>query len=200
MLLRKISRTIVTIGALSALFSIQAIPADAQIDDTTSLPEYCVGVAFPDWIPVAEPQTPGAIRCYPQLSAAVRDATGGSVTLPVWVDGVSLTQELLDQNTNGTSVVISVEYWNQNYNANPNRAIVYPGEAGGCTDDRGYLLHNVGSTDNDKISSSRGYSGCNSVRHFENDYWGGAVLACTPKCAFMGTMNNQTTSIKWKKI
>jgi hypothetical protein len=176
------------------MLAFQVHPATA-LDDTTSAPEYCVYLVTaqnggPDLVDV-----PGELRCYPNFGGAIYDATGGGINIPN-LQPVELTQGLLDSSI-GTKTVIGVEYWNRNYNANPNREVIYSVAGGtGCTSTISWNLDNVGPYDNDKFSSARGYAGCNHVYHWENDFRRGSSLDCSP-CADMGAMNNQTTSLSW---
>lgn len=121
-----------------------------------------------------------------------------------------VTQKMLDEATanpgaNATNTsevladqVISIEYWNRDFNANPNRSVAYTGGSTGCTGGHHWQLHYIGDFNNDKYSSARNFGGCDIVRHFEHQNFNGAVKDCSP-CAYIGdAMNNRTSSLKWK--
>ena len=179
---------------VTCMLAFQVHPATA-LDDTTSEPEYCVYLVQAQNGGSDLVDVPGELRCYPSFGGAIYDATGGGINIPN-LQPVELTQTLLDASI-GTKTVIGVEYWNRNYNENPNREVIYSVVGGtGCTSTLSWHVDNVGPYDNDKFSSARGYSGCNHIDHWENDFRTGSSRDCSP-CGDMGAMNNQTTSLNW---
>ncbi|HEX2050277.1 MAG TPA: hypothetical protein VHJ34_06530 [Actinomycetota bacterium] len=140
----------------------------------------------------------GATTSSRNFSAALHAALGVPTrTLPPDLRPDALTQDLLDS-AGGSSTVVGIEYWNKNYNANPNRAVVYTTtDENRCNGGDSFQVSNVGAYDNDKYSSARNYGGCDIVRHFEHAGFDGAMLDCSP-CGDLGALNNRTTSLKWK--
>lgn len=50
---------------------------------------------------------------------------------------------------------------------------------------------------NDVISSTKGYSNCNTNRLYEYTYYLGSLRTCSPNCSVLGAMDNRTSSRKW---
>jgi hypothetical protein len=70
-----------------------------------------------------------------------------------------------------------------------------------CTDSFGYNIHDLGTQKpawQNRISSSKGFNGCNRVRHFQYAEYNGDLKVCDPNCSTLGDMNDRTTSLKWR--
>ena len=66
----------------------------------------------------------------------------------------------------------------------------------GCDFSHWWVVSDVGSVWNDRISSAKAYSGCIHFRHFEDINYGGAVVTCT--CYYVGdAMNDRTSSLQF---
>ncbi|HEX8598866.1 MAG TPA: hypothetical protein VF952_10175 [Chloroflexia bacterium] len=151
--------------------------------------------------------------CYDNFADALAVATGGRVRLPKDFRADDITQEILDTGLGGasgnkasiagaqlTTVVIGIDWEHANFSGNSHTAETT--HTAGCTDGTSYGWENMGGNWwNDRISSAKGYSGCNAD-HYEHSYYGGATLRCpqgTNNCANMGIMNDQTSSINWRR-
>lgn len=142
--------------------------------------------------------TPGA--CFETLAESVTVATGNRVKLPKHATFEEIDQALQASDTTsaadaGTAAtyVLSIEYTSTYQN----------GSSRSFTGDHpctvvGYGLESVSSGWNDIISSSHGYSGCNTVIHYEHIDYRGATRTCTPTCNTMGVMDNATSSLRWR--
>jgi hypothetical protein len=77
--------------------------------------------------------------------------------------------------------------------------VQWTGTAYGCTTGSTYAIPNVGTSLNDRIESSKSFSGCTHDYHYQNSSYTGTVQPCGTLCSTLGTMNNQTTSIRWTR-
>ena len=143
--------------------------------------------------------TPGA--CFETLAESVTAATGNRVTLPKHATREEIDQALQARDTASASeagtaatYVLSIEYVGT-YEDGSSRS--FTGDRP-CSSAVGYNMGSMPSGWNDIISSSRGYSGCNTVIHYEHINYRGATRTCTPACNTMGVMNNQTSSLRWR--
>ena len=181
---------VIAVAVATALVAPPALGAD---DEPNPNAPHCVETALPEGAPSA----PSVEVCFPTFSDAVYKATGGALLLPEDFEPANLTEEMLLE-AGGDSFVLSVEFWNRNYNENPNESKIYDAPYR-CSDSISWQTSYVGRH-NDKFSSARNYSRCNVVRHFEHSDFGGAKVDCSP-CGYMGdAMNNRTSSIKWKHL
>ena len=144
--------------------------------------------------------TPGA--CFATLAESVMAATGNRVQLPKDATVEAIDQALQAHDTaaaadagTAATYVLSIEY-NGTYQSGSSRS--FTGSAP-CTATLGYKMGSMTSGWNDVISSSRGYSNCNKIEHYEHADHRGAVRACTPTCNTMGIMNNETSSLWWHR-
>jgi len=77
--------------------------------------------------------------------------------------------------------------------------VQWTGTAYGCTTGSTYAIPNVGTSLNDRIESSKAFSGCNRYYHYQDSYYKGSVQPCGTLCSTLGTMNNRTTSLRWSR-
>lgn len=167
---------------------------------TTATPkqDHCIIHLEPALPGQASRVTPGA--CFATLAESVMAATGNRIQLPndATLDEIDQALEAQDAAAAadaGTAVtyVLSIEYMATDQTGSSRS---FTGGAP-CTATRGYNMGSMPSGWNDVISSSRGYSNCNKVEHYEHINYRGAVRACTPTCNTMGIMNNETSSMWW---
>jgi hypothetical protein len=137
--------------------------------------------------------------CYGSFQEALEDVFPNA-DIPDDIAPANLTKGMVETwAATAGQTVISIDYWNKNYNAQPNHSKTWAvRQNDGCRNGLRYQVDYVGDFHNEKFSSSKNYAGCDIVNHFENMDFGGAVLDCSP-CGLMGTMNNKTSSIKWRK-
>lgn len=140
--------------------------------------------------------TPVDRGCYPTFKEAIEVASGGDVMLPSGAGPSEVTEGMLEEpSTSADRVTISV-HWRQ---------VAYDGErliysASPCSEAKGiaYADPRLGDDWNDAISSAAGYNGCNRVSHFEHIYYNGAKKVCSPQCDYMGALNNESSSLRWR--
>ena len=95
-----------------------------------------------------------------------------------------------------TGALIGQDYDLTNYRT---LLVQWTGSAYGCTTGSSYAIPNVGSSLNDRIESSRSYSGCSHNYHYQNSSYTGTIAPCGTSCSTLGTMNNRTTSLRWSR-
>ncbi len=139
--------------------------------------------------------------CFETLAESVMAATGNRVQLPPHATVADVDQALQAEDAEpapdtGTAAtyVLSIEYAST-YQSGSSRT--FTGDRP-CSSSLGYNMGSMPSGWNDIISSSRGYSGCNTVIHYEHINHGGASRSCTPTCNTMGVMDNETSALRWR--
>jgi hypothetical protein len=131
--------------------------------------------------------------CFDSFAAAFRHVTQGQLSVASDLRPEQVTQEMIAA-APSSSVVLGIDWEYDNYVGG--FTAIWEGSST-CTASQAWQLSYVGDVYNDKISSAKGYGGCHHFHHYENGAFGGAVLTCSPNCATMGVMNNQTSSLKW---
>lgn len=134
-------------------------------------------------------------QCFATFAEAIAAATGGTVHLSSSVKPSQLTQAMLGD-TPDTTTVIGVDYVNSHYGGN---SLTWTSTSGGCTSTQTFQASSMPSGWNDVVSSALSYQNCNTYWHYQNINFGGAQIDCGPSCATMGVMNDQTSSEKWLK-
>mgnify|MGYP001577127993 CR=1 FL=1 len=141
------------------------------------------------------------IKCFDSFSDSIYAATQGHVQLEKIVHPESVTDEILNygngENTLDSQIVIGIDwdysgYWGASY--------TWVSTSGtGCTSTISFNRPTMPSNWDNRVSSARGYSGCNYFYHYANTNFGGASIACsTSGCSSMGAINNATSSEKWR--
>ena len=77
--------------------------------------------------------------------------------------------------------------------------VQWTGSAYGCTSGQAYAVPNVGTSLNDRIESSKSFSGCTRNYHYQNSSYTGSLYPCGTTCSTLGSLNNQTTSERWSR-
>lgn len=132
-------------------------------------------------------------QCFATFARAIAAATGGTVQLSPAAKPSQLTQEMLSD-VPDTTTVIGIDYVNSNFGGN---SLTWTSTSGGCTSTQHFQASSMPSGWNDVVSSARSFANCNTYTHFENVSFTGAELNCGPSCATMGVMNDKTSSEKW---
>jgi len=128
--------------------------------------------------------------CFGSFSEAIGAATGGAVRLASNVRPADVTEEMLKSTSGGT--VISIDYKNPNFSGS---TLVWSTSISSGCYGYSYYAPTMPSGWNDVVSSARTFASCNYNPHYENTYYGGALLYC--ECATMGIMNDRTSSERW---
>ncbi len=165
------------------------------------------GAAGQHCVAKLEQVTPGVpksrvtkLDCYPSFSEAIYAATEGKVWLPA-NEGREAQLQVLDRELKslkattptGGPVIIAIDYWDSIWRG---ASLTYQTNAP-CSSTVAYQLAAIPDPWNDQLSSSRGFSDCNSNIHFEHANFGGAILTCTPTCLDFGALNDKTSSRLW---
>jgi hypothetical protein len=185
--------------ALVVCATISFVTVGASSAGWAGVAGHCVGRL----VPVAPRDSSGVIKaraetigCYTTFAGAMRVATRGALRLPANFKASNLTQAMLDKvqgDAPDTTYVLSNEYDGSSYTGT-----TWTWTASGqCTSTTSWTLSYVGSSENDKYNSSKAFSGCNTENHYWNSQFGPPIYPCTPNCSDMGSMDNQTSSLKW---
>ncbi|MEU5881204.1 hypothetical protein [Spirillospora sp. NPDC047279] len=194
----KVLTTAVIGSSLAALLSgVMAMPSSASAPAAKS---HCV-------TNVAAGQT----HCYDTFPQALSAATGGQITDAPQSPAAAAASRSFEQQINAIGrqaassdaplalVTLSIEYdWN--YYQTTEGSITYVGPSG-CDSDGSveWQRSNLGDAWNDRISSFRGYNGC-QVNHFQHANFEGArtgPLGSSFAMSEIGGVNNQASSIRW---
>lgn len=132
-------------------------------------------------------------QCFATFAEAIAAATGGTVQLGPSVKPTQLTQAMLGD-TPDTTTVIGVDYVNSYEGGN---SLTWTSTSGGCTSTQSFQASSMPSGWNDVVSSALSYQNCNTYWHYENTGFKGSQIDCGPRCDTMGVMNDQTSSEKW---
>jgi hypothetical protein len=186
------------LGILLAALAFLPTRSYAQSPRMTAKERHCVAAL--------EPVSPGAERtkvasfsCYPTFSEAILAATDGAVWLPPDEDlGTQLNrldEEQRAQKSYGTKAtfVIATDFRDTNF-LGPSLSWT---RSAPCSATVSYQAASMPAGWNDVVSSSRGFSKCNTNVLYENNNFGGALRICSPDCATLGVMNDRTSSRKW---
>jgi hypothetical protein len=102
--------------------------------------------------------------------------------------------------TAAASVLLGIEYDGTGYSG---ASKAFYGSSGtGCSSGATYGFPNLGSYGwNDRTSSATSYAGCRGQHYQDAGYASGSVasVTCSPNCSSMGLMNNQTSSIVYRR-
>ncbi|GAA0561594.1 hypothetical protein [Actinomadura livida] len=153
----------------------------------------------------------GQMQCYDTFPQAISAATGGQITDAPQSPAAAVASRSFEQRINAAgrqaassaaplaTVTLSIEYdWN--YYQTTAGSNTYTGTSG-CDSDGSveWMKNNLGDSWNDRISSFKGYNGC-QVRHFQHENGAGAYttpVGQNPSMMDHGGLNNQASSIHW---
>lgn len=139
-------------------------------------------------------------ECFDNFSDSIFAATNGRVQLNRSTHPETVTDEALNSSIESSSlssqVVIGID-WDYTYFGGSSYTWVVSGS--GCTSTTQFSVSSMPYGWDNRVSSARGYSGCNYYYHYQNTNFGGSSVACsTTGCATMGILNNATSSEKWR--
>jgi hypothetical protein len=147
--------------------------------------------------PVAEGQKASASTdggCFATFAEAVSVATGGAVSLPANASPGSIT----DADVVPSAVtLIGIDYDGRNYRGASR--LWYANNAFGCFGGRAYVANMPGSFNN-RLSSTRGFSGCGRNTSYDGYFQAGDWVRCFSSCTYVGGfMDNRTSSKRWSR-
>lgn len=175
-------------------------------DEQGSMPDQRIGHCVIHLEPIRAEETVSVstlIGCYDTFQEAVSVATEGRVRLDDTTTPDQLTDEILNGGVGIEAILSSVvigQSWDRPF-FDPAWGSVTWTAPNRC--DQGYEF-GIASISHygwgDKISSSRGYSGCDQFIHYENVNYGGTNIYCNQAnaCETMGYISDKTSSLWWK--
>lgn len=129
------------------------------------------------------------IGCYDTFPEAIAAATGGKVNRP------ELTPETLTEGDAGEAVaIIGVDYDGKNFSGAT--YTWFTSDLTGCFSPGTSFRANMPASFNNRLTSTRAFSGCRKNDSFPGFNLTGVGLRCFPNCSFVGTFWNNTTSSK----
>ena len=138
-------------------------------------------------------------ECFNNFSDSIFAATKGRVKLNRSIQPGELTDEMLngreEQSSFSYQVVIGIDWDDNDYRGGSYTWVV---DGNGCSSTIQYGVSSMPSGWDNRVSSARGYSNCNSFYHYKNTNYDGSLIVCDPECSSMGTLNNATSSEKWR--
>jgi hypothetical protein len=129
------------------------------------------------------------IGCYSTFPEAIAAATGGQVTRP------ELTPETLTERDVSEAVaIIGIDYDLRNFGGATFTWVT--GDLTGCFSPGTLFRANMPASFNNRLTSTRGFSGCRKNDSFPGFNLTGLGVRCFPNCSFVGNFWNNTTSSK----
>jgi len=137
-------------------------------------------------------------ECFDNFADSIYAATNGRVQLNSSTQPETVTNEALNS-SNGVSspssqVVIGIDWDGTNFAGS---SYTWAVSGSGCSSSTQYSVSSMPSGWDNRVSSARGYSGCNYFYHFQDTNYGGSSVVCNTECATMGSLDNATSSEKW---
>ena len=130
------------------------------------------------------------IGCYKTFPEAIAAATGGQVARP------ELTPETITETDVGEAVtIIGIDYDGRNFSG-ATFTWLTPGDRNGCFAPGTRFAANMPAIFNNRLTSTRAFSGCTKNDNFPGFNLTGLGLRCLPNCSFVGNFWNNTTSSK----
>ena len=181
-------------SAAAAAVMIIAAPGASAAADTES---HCaVGVAP---IVSGQPSPAPVINCFSTFAESIEFATAGRVQLgaaDAQVSAADLAEAgaVTTEQSLMAGPLLGVEYDGANFSAGS--LALYGTSGSGCYGVT-YGFAGMPAGWNDRVSSARAYSGCDSW-HYSNGGYGGDVRVCATVCTGFGAMTNRTSSIVFR--
>ena len=192
-------RLTATLG-IAALTASSALAGSAPEADENSAPaetsaapaaRHCVAEIAPV-AGNAKESAIGPVSCYASFAAAIAAATDNTV---------ALASDALPQSINEADVtlaatrVIGIDYDGSYYTGGS--FVWYARNIYGCNGGRTYKA-NMPLSFNNRLTSTRGFSGCRRNWSYDGYYQTGDWVRCGPNCVYVGSfMNNRASSKRW---
>lgn len=171
--------------------------ASARDLATAPAGRHCVveAIEVPDGVdPATLRSAENPITCFPRFADAIFAITGERLADDVTPATFDPDLHLRDaSSTPRVNYVLGVEY--DQLGAPYSLTAV----ASGTCLTASWAFNKLSAGWDNRISSSKAYSGCKHAYHYEHTYLGGAVLDCGTGCAAMGVMDNRTSSLRFTK-
>lgn len=174
--------------------------AAAEPDESPASSSHCYALLSPVVIKSDDASRILETDCFNTFAEAIEAATQGRVHLDPDVRPEDLTDGILnnvnDKDSMAAQVVIGIDWDSPNYGGSSYTWVVADS---GCTDILQYSVSSMPVGWNDRVSSAKAYSGCSYYYHYQNSNFGGSSVTCNTDCSTMGSLDNATSSEKWKK-
>jgi hypothetical protein len=144
----------------------------------------------------------GSESCFATFTEAIAAATNGAVTDASAAPAQAVADSEFARRltaageiTTASSAILGISWVHANYAGS---SVAWTA-AYGCDDstDIDWQISNVGSTWNDKISSAKSFSNCQS-KYWQNSWFSGASTSWFYNLSYFGSMNDQATSIQFR--
>lgn len=139
------------------------------------------------------------VKCYPTFADAIFAATGERIADDVTPDTYEPVDQFAAGPTAGTpraSYVVGIVYQYSNWKGKSLSIVT----SGTCLTASWILNKFSDSWWDDRVSSTKAYSGCKHSYHYEKMYLGGAVKDCGTSCWYVGAaLQNRTSSLRFTK-
>lgn len=180
-------------------------PATAS-ESSEALEPHCVGTPYEVDTPEGTASTAPVLDCFATFSDAMYFATSGNVRLAENVGPATVTQEMVDNPTDG---ILGIDF--DDDPADPFFAYNYATNSGGrsviwrVSDPSGCLTKAYAISDlrnsgwNDRINQAYGFSGCENFIHYEHINFGGLGIPC-PACPHMFHFTDKTSSLFFGRL
>lgn len=161
------------------------------VTSAASANKHCVA----ELSPVAEgakASAMGKVECHATFAAAMAAATQNTVALAADATPESLKEADVAA---AATRLIGVDYDGRYYSGAS--FIWYANNIYGCYGGRAYVA-NMPSYFNNRLTSTRGFSGCNRNTSYDGYWQSGDWVRCFPNCYYVGSfMNNRASSKRW---
>ena len=194
-------RVAATLGLAVFATSAAWAETDAKAESGSLAPESSAASAATGKHCVAElaPVTEGAkasamgkVSCHATFAAAMAAATNNTVALSADATPQSVGESQL---ASAATRVIGIDYDGAYYTGAS--FIWYANNTYGCYFGNSYVA-NMPAYFNNRLTSTRGFSGCNKNTSYDGYWQTGDWVRCFPNCYYVGGfMTNRATSKKW---
>jgi hypothetical protein len=134
------------------------------------------------------------IGCFPTLAAAIAAATDGVVALPADTTPESLSESDLSA---AATRLIGIDYDRRYYGGTT--SVWYARNSYGCFGGFSYVA-NIPAYFNNRLTSTRGFGGCNRNTSYDGYFQRGDWVRCFPNCYYVGGfMDNRASSKRWQR-
>ncbi len=138
-------------------------------------------------------------NCFDSFYESLKAATNGRILIDSSIQPHEVTDDLLSSFSGDSltdqQVVIGIDWDYADFGGGSYTWVV---ATSGCSSSVSYNVPTMPSGWDNRVSSARGYSNCNSFYHYQNTDFGGSSVVCNiTGCSTMGSLDNATSSEKW---
>lgn len=130
--------------------------------------------------------------CFATFAEAIAAATAGTVSLSLDVTPDSITESDIAP---AIAAIIGIDYDRRSYRG---RSYTWTGGPNGCYSSS--YIANMPGHFNNRLTSTRGFSGCYRNTSYSGFFQSGYWVRCFPNCTYIGGfLNNATSSKHWAR-